>query len=169
MMGSDLSFDDLVFSHCNWVDSMGWHKSTVLEGLALIYSEVSEAFELVSQVESLEFRYELADIALRLMDQMYVRGFKVELPDYEVRGVVPYTSFSKQILAEQYLVKVLVDLGVCVNSCRHGEVGDRFGVYMGRCLDYLFKLGGELGFDLLEVVAQKMAVNFSRGSRGRVI
>jgi NTP pyrophosphatase (non-canonical NTP hydrolase) len=61
--------DCIAFRQWKWVESMGWHKTTVLERLALICSEVGEAVnECRGEYPTDEFGYELADIILRTVD-----------------------------------------------------------------------------------------------------
>lgn len=55
--------------HHNWVEQMGWHNTTQLEKMALVASEVGEAVnELRGIAPSPNYKYELADIVLRVMD-----------------------------------------------------------------------------------------------------
>jgi NTP pyrophosphatase (non-canonical NTP hydrolase) len=66
-------------THWAWVDEMGWHRSTVLEKLALIASEVGEAVnECRKGPPSPAFGAELADIVLRVLDTAECFGVDIE-------------------------------------------------------------------------------------------
>lgn len=61
--------NDLAYMHHNWVEQMGWHTTTQLEKMALVTSEVGEAVnELRGVAPTPNYKYELADIVLRVMD-----------------------------------------------------------------------------------------------------
>ncbi|MDD4971871.1 MAG: MazG nucleotide pyrophosphohydrolase domain-containing protein [Paludibacter sp.] len=60
--------EDLIYAHCEWVKSMGWwNNKTPLESLMLVVSECGEAAnEVRCDTPTDKFRYELADIVLRV-------------------------------------------------------------------------------------------------------
>lgn len=65
--------------HWMWIEKMGWHKSTTLERLALIGSEVGEAVnECRGWKPSDKFGSELADIILRTIDLAHDKGIDIE-------------------------------------------------------------------------------------------
>lgn len=67
----------------DWVERMGWHNKTVLEGLALIASEVGEAVnECRGDTPSKEFKIELADIILRVLDLAEEQKIDIEKAIY---------------------------------------------------------------------------------------
>ena len=70
-----MQFNELATAHYQWIEAMGWHNKTQLETLALIASEIGEAFaECASPAPSDAFGEELADIALRrpTLDEVFL-------------------------------------------------------------------------------------------------
>ena len=67
-------------THHAWTGKWGWHTSTTtLEKLALVASEVGEAVnECRGAVPTAEFRFELADIVLRVLDIAECEGIDLE-------------------------------------------------------------------------------------------
>ena len=63
----------------NWVTDMGWTKSSNLEKLALIASEVGEAVnECRGDEPGANFRFEVADIVIRTLDLASANGIDIE-------------------------------------------------------------------------------------------
>lgn len=79
--GFKVDLSNVAKLHYDWVESMGWHKSsTNLEKLALIASEIGEAVNECRGAEPTEnLKYELADIMLRVIDLQMLLGYNIEL------------------------------------------------------------------------------------------
>lgn len=74
-LATDRNVDQIGHRHWEWIEAMGWHKTTVLERLALIASEVGEAVnECRGENPTDKLGEELADIILRTLDLMVDQG-----------------------------------------------------------------------------------------------
>lgn len=88
-----MDINTIAEKHHAWVEKMGWHKSTILERLALICSEVGEAVnECRGEMPTEAFGEELADIVLRVADLAYSQGIDLsekithKMVKNEIRG-----------------------------------------------------------------------------------
>lgn len=70
--------------HWKWVDQWGWHKTSPLEKLALIASEIGEAVnECRGETPTDKLPAELADIILRSLDLMVDLGIEPNVALWE--------------------------------------------------------------------------------------
>lgn len=71
--------DELQEKQWQWVELQGWHNKTRLECLALITSEIGEAVNEARGEDVKEaYYFELADIALRLIDLAEEEGISLQ-------------------------------------------------------------------------------------------
>jgi len=74
-----MQITELAKQHHTWVETKGWHNKSTLECLALITSEVGEAVnECRGSKPTDNFKLELADIILRVLDLAVVEGINIE-------------------------------------------------------------------------------------------
>lgn len=134
--------NDHAHKHWLWVDAMGWHKTRILEKLALVASEVGEYYA----DDSTE---ELADIALRLMDIAY--GERVEIKT-DVLIYADHKTF-------------MVEFAKIANAVRRQPYDIADGI--NKLLSIVITWALMRGEDLLALIDAKMEKNRSNGSRGR--
>ena len=157
-----MRLNELAIQHHLWVERMGWHNVTVLEALGLIASEVGEtADETLGAVLPPDFAEELADTTLRTLDLAVDHGMDVEAA-VGTEKVVWRTATLHGHLAE-----VMIDLSRCVNAARKEIPGDDFTHSVSRLLARLHSLALLTGVDLHAELVRKMAINETRGTRGR--
>lgn len=73
------TISELAHEHGKWLNEMGWNKTTPLEQLALIASEVGEAVnECRGEKPTDKLGEELADIVLRVFGMAEQFGVKIE-------------------------------------------------------------------------------------------
>ena len=83
-----LNINEIAEKQYDWVERMGWHNKTPLEALALIGSEVGEAVnECRGETPTDNFKYELADIVLRVSDLAHWQGIDLALAIAEKMAV----------------------------------------------------------------------------------
>jgi NTP pyrophosphatase (non-canonical NTP hydrolase) len=79
-----MSLYGIGLEHWKWVEAMGWHTTSQLEKMALVASEVGEAVnELRGEVPTEKYKYELADIVLRVLDAAEEAGIDMDHAVYE--------------------------------------------------------------------------------------
>lgn len=91
--------NELAKEHYDWIENTNphWHNKTVLECLALIASEVGEAVNEARGKEITDnFKYELADIVLRVLDLSYQLNIDLDLSIKEKMLANKNRDFSKK-------------------------------------------------------------------------
>lgn len=160
-----MQFNELATAHCQWIEAMGWHNKTQLETLALIASEIGEAFaECASPAPSDAFGEELADIALRVMDLACTRGIDIDAELLDCKLTWPATERT----IHSTLGQLMVDLAQAINASR----GDDQAVVLNNALVTMLARLDVIGrllpdSNLAAEIHRKMAINSQRGTRGR--
>lgn len=155
--------------HYAWVERMGWHNKNRLETLALIFSEVGESGdEFVKGKITSKFGEELADIVLRVIDFAAVENIDVDTLidnfENEERGVLLTGTNAHEVLAY-----VTSDLSKAVNDCRKEQPTAILGRCLASVLVRVTYLANMYQIDLEAEIGAKLAINETRGTRGRLI
>jgi len=162
MLESNLN--NLAARHFDWVERMGWHKTSVLECLGLICSEVGEtADEAFGVAPTPEYCEELSDILLRTFDLAHGEG--VDLGAVVASATVRWRSTTRV----EELSELMVDIGKCVNTARAATLGAAFGESLGVIVKRVIEIAKRNGVDIEKELLRKMALNEQRGTRGRLI
>lgn len=163
-MVTTLNLNALGQQHGAWVERMGWHNKTVLEGLALIASEIGEAnAECVGRFDREKFGEELADIVLRTVDMAFTEN--VNLDDAVAQVNISWQSLT----LNGRMAEILIDYAAWTNTARKTELGPDFHAGMVRFIARVLDLARQLDIDLQDHLRRKVAKNELRGTRGRII
>lgn len=168
VLGSLDGLDEIAVRQHAWVGDMGWHNKTPLESLALIASEIGEAVdECRGDTPTAAFGEELADIVLRSLDLAEDEGFRLDAAAARFRAVPmdPASRVSEPVVALAYLMPIL---GAAMNACRGEETTPVLGEKLAELVARVEELADIHGIDLRERIAKKMAINATRGARGRL-
>lgn len=163
-------FNEIAESHYDWVESLGWHNKTILEGLALIASELGEvSFEILTAHlnDESHLAEELADVCLRVVDVLYDHGIDIDAKMKEVRSGVQWNSVS----LEGDILEIMADFGKVVNSARYAgfDAHGDFSKYLATILCRVCDIAERNLLNLNKAIRDKMTKNLERGNRGRVI
>lgn len=162
---------DVAQRQYDWVERMGWHNKTSLEAMALIASEVGEAAaECCDEVVHVKaLGEELADIVLRTLDLMLWEKFDVratliasEANSFDVMHK------STQMSSLEDLAMMMIPIKQAINCFRKEETVPQAAVFLGNLLIRVSILAEFLEIDLKQCLEDKMALNETRGTRGRV-
>lgn len=160
----NFSLNALSRQHSAWVERMGWHNKTVLEGLALIASEIGEAqAECIGTLNLKQFGEELADIALRILDMAATEN--VDL-DAEIRAIS--LTWRSNRLTER-VGEVLIEYANWTNTARNPILGAEFHRGMATVLARVLSVADFGCIDLQRELHRKIEINERRGTRGRII
>lgn len=162
-----MTWTKLAKTHYDWIEQMGWHNSSVLEALALIASEVGEAIDESFEDElKEEFAFELADIVLRTADlaTRLGRDFN-QVMDFSALPTPKWRSHS----VPEDMAELMVEVAKWMNTARKGTLGENFDASMKRVMHLVSLIATANGVDLAKTLEKKMALNLTRGNRGRLI
>lgn len=158
-----MDLNKIARTHFEWVERMGWHNKSTLESIALVASEVGEAAaECLSTEPSPAYGEELADIILRTADLAQTHG--IDLTAASLTDVAWTDTSLRGAFAE-----LMVDIAQWVNTARSHELDQKFTDAMGRVTRRVMDMAQRAGVDLEAEVLRKMAINETRGTRGRRI
>lgn len=158
------SWDNLAARHHDWVDRMGWHNKSAIEGLGLICSEIGETWMEVKDASvSDQFPYELADIVLRCIDHTHAMGISLD-NELERAGE---TVVGRGPLSEQ-LLGILVCQSLAINAARDNNT-EKLGKCLVDSIRQVLVIADSYGIDLVSVILTKYEVNQRTGARGRTI
>lgn len=159
-----MNLNELAKKHYEWVEAMNWHNKTVLEALALIGSEIGEAaFEHIDEVPSSSFGEELADIMLRTLD----------LAAWQNTNLNEEVSLNKidwkYSTVPEMFMQLFSEFGHLVNTARKVNLDNNFHSQLGKFTHGVMDIATFTNINLEKEIANKMAINLQRGTRGRVI
>lgn len=159
-----MQFNEIAKQHHDWIVSVGWNHSTVLEQLAMIASELGEVAEcLTIPSKWLTRGEELADVVLRMMHLGCECGV-----DIDARiGSMDVKSEQPSMLVD--FADLMVKYGNMVNAARKAELGPDFHKRFGELFTAVLMLAKRLKVLIDVEVARKMELNQQRGTRGRII
>ena len=161
--------DELIQEHGAWVARMVWRDKSDLEGLALCFSEIGEAYDEYVKADPAEFLVELADIVLRVADLMQdsARIPPSQAMESAVGVALPTTlnKMSLMLLQVSWMAKAVNEARHTIGRPLSAECCKELGVVLRLCF-YLADLQGD---DLLGAIRHKIQINATRGTRGRQI
>lgn len=159
-----MHYDRVAGLHHAWVEAMGWHNRTHLEAFGMICSEVGEAAaELTPSGFTDRLASEIADIALRCLDQAMVLGLKIDFERAHCPGDRPRYRTLKECL-----LQMTIELAGGINGAR-GGVSDIMAVSLIRTLMLCEEACEAADASLATELDNKIAMNRAKGHRGRTI
>lgn len=168
---ADIDINDIARRQHDWVERMGWHNKNDLESMALIASEVGEAVaECVGDNITPEFGMELADIILRVADLAETHRIDLERQIIDFR----YRSVAGEVLpcrtAPESLAYLMIVVARATNHCRRCETTGDLPACLAEIIVITQMIAARAGLvDLSSCIEKKMAINESRGTRGRAV
>lgn len=194
LRSTEVAFVQVLRQHGDWVRSNGWYNKTRLESLALICSELGEAFdELDSQTyetplsgspKATRFLEELIDCVLRLLSFADEHGIEMlsefavllgeqalspEISSNELARLALNQSNYSETRAPIVLLKTLSHLSRAMNDCRKSTPAESLRTNIASAmlqhLAYIAATGG----DADAILQAKMAKNALNGTRGRLV
>jgi hypothetical protein len=155
--------------HFNWVNKMNWHTTTDLECLALILSEVDEAYREIDQNNLEEFAFELADIVLRLLDVAKRHDYTIDIDNIEKDEDIKEIKIdSQKIQNEHDLAQLAFFIGRNVNYCRSNESNPKIERNLMKMIEITILIAQKNKIDLFNHLEQKIIKNEQRGKVNRL-
>lgn len=159
-----MNLNELASKHYEWVEAMNWHNKTVLEALALIGSEIGEAaFEHIDGVPSQHFGEELADIMLRSLD--LAAWQQTDLNQLVENNKIDW----KYSTIPEMFMQLFSEFGHLVNTARKSKLDESFHQHLSQFIHGVLDIALVTKIDIEKEIANKMAINLQRGTRGRII
>lgn len=159
-----MNLNELASKDYEWIEVMKWHNKTVLKDLALIGSEIGEAsFEHIDAIPSQNFDEELADIMLRSLD--LAAWQKTDLNQLVENNKIDW----KYSTIPEMFMQLFSEFGHLVNTARKSKLDESFHQHLSQFIHGVLDIALVTKIDIEKEIANKMAINLQRGTRGRII
>ncbi len=155
--------------HFLWVQKMNWHTTTDLECLALILSEVDEAYREIDQNNLEEYAFELADIVLRVLDLAKRHGYSIDVENIEKDTTIKQIEINQyRVQNEHDLAQLAFFIGRNVNYCREAETNPQLRNNLMIMIQKTILIAQKNKIDLIDKLETKLIKNELRGKINRL-
>lgn len=163
--------EKLALVHYQFLESRNANKSTELEALGMIASEVGEAVEeCINDKLTANFPLEVADIALRSIGLMKRRNVLIDsLADVE-RSIlrVECAKWTSYRTPTEALTRILLPLRRAINEARKEVVGDACFSHLRDVLSLTVIISEDLGIDIVQEMRKKVEKNVATPPSDRI-
>jgi NTP pyrophosphatase (non-canonical NTP hydrolase) len=161
--------NDIAKKHYDWIDSKGWHKSTVLESIGLIGSEIGESIQEVYDNDQEKLVLEIADIYLRCMDLGVKTNIDLDIKRLEKEewfNNFDLLKYGKSILEQ--LAYLTIPFAKLANTGRYEVLPKEFEDTLVTFMLSVEKICEINKIDLFETVEIKMDINLKKDHKNRI-
>jgi NTP pyrophosphatase (non-canonical NTP hydrolase) len=159
----------LAQKHFNWIQSKNWNSKSQLESIALIGSEIGEAFQEVFSNNNELLEFEIADIYLRTINLAIENNMDLDKEranqfDYYIK--LNLSKYGSQIL--EHLAYLTIPLAQLANTTRYEKLPPEFNTTLICFLLTIEKICNFHNIPLLEKVEQKIIINQTKDHAKRI-